>query len=75
MLTRKLSINYTSSYVTLKGLSDGQTNSSYAYSFCRQPGSCGSNNQDGTQVLYYATTISLPYREVESNYGDIPKHN
>ena len=71
MLTKELSAEHTSLPVTFKGLTHGQAKSSCSYSFCRQQGSCGSNNQDGTQVLYYATTVLLSNQEVESNYGTI----
>lgn len=66
MLTSKLLIERASLHATLKGLSDGQTTSSSAYSFCRQQGSCGSNNQNGTEILYYATSILLQGEKVES---------
>ena len=73
MLTKELSIKFTSRHVTFKGHSDGQITSSSSYSFCGQQRSCGSYNQDGTEVLYYATTLLLSNQEVESNYGDIRK--
>jgi len=57
MLTKEL-YKHASSHAKSKGLSDGQTTSS-SYSFCPQQGSCGSSNQDGTEVLYITATTSL----------------
>lgn len=65
MFTKTIEVTPTS-LITFRGLSHGQSQSSGSYSFCGQSGSCGANNQDGTQVLCNATTLSLSSKEVEA---------